>query len=145
MSSDLNAILRPKSVAIIGASTDVKKCGYRGFQNITAGGYNGKLYLVNPRGGELAGRKIYSSVLEIDDDIDIAVTPLPINAIENVVKECAQKGVKGIVIITAGFGEIDEDGARIEKNLLDLAREGKGTRIIGPNCMGLICNPSNLF
>lgn len=145
MSSDLSAILRPKSVAIIGASTDVKKWGYRGFQNITTGGYSGRLYLVNPRGGEFAGRKIYSSVLEIDDDIDIAVTPLPINAIENVVKECAQKGIKGIVIITAGFGEIDEDGARIEKNLLDLAREGKGTRIIGPNCMGLICNPSNLF
>jgi acyl-CoA synthetase (NDP forming) len=144
MNSQLNPILRPKSVAVIGVSTDKQKAGYRMAQNIIEGGFKGEVYLINPKDGELFERKIYTSVASIGEEIDIAVTPLPINAIENVIKQCAEKGVKGVVVYTAGFGEVDEDGARIEKNLLQIARNGKGTRIIGPNCMGLICNPSNL-
>jgi len=144
MKNDLDTILRPKSVAVIGASMDKKKAGYRMAQNIIEGGFTGEVYFINPKGGELFGRKVYRSIAEIEDEIDLAVTPLPLNTIENVVKDCAKKGVKGVVIYTAGFGEVDEEGARREKNILQIAGNGKGTRIIGPNCMGLICNPSNL-
>ena len=144
MRNELDRILRPRSVAVIGASMDKKKAGYRMAQNIIEGGFKGEVYFINPKGGELFGRKVYTSVTGVEDEIDLAVTPLPINTIENVIKQCAEKGVKGVVIYTAGFGEVDEGGARIEKNILQIARNGKGTRIIGPNCMGLICNPSNL-
>jgi acyl-CoA synthetase (NDP forming) len=144
MKHDLDTILRPKSVAVIGASTNKKKAGYRMTLNIIEGGYKGKVYPINPKGGELFGQKVYSSIAEVEDDIDLAVAPLPLNAIEEVMRQCSESRVKGVVIYTAGFGEVDEAGARKEKNLLQLARKGDGTRIIGPNCMGLICNPSSL-
>jgi acyl-CoA synthetase (NDP forming) len=129
----------PRSIAFVGASGTLGKWGYRLFCNVAAGGFKGPLYLVNPRGGEIAGRPVFKSVMEVPGPVDLAVVTLPAAKVPNLIPEFKKKRIKSMLLITSGFAEIGAEGRRLEEELVRAAREA-GILILGPNTMG-ICNP----
>ncbi len=131
----------PRSVAVIGASSDSRKMGYAVMHNLLQ--FPGQLYPVNNKRGDVQGLKAYQSVTEIPAPVDMAVITVPANFVPKVVEECGQKGVPIVVIITAGFKEMGEQGRALEERVMAIAK-GYGTRIIGPNCLGLIVPPRGL-
>ena len=134
---NLDGIFAPKSIAVIGASTTPGKVGHDIFHNILKGGYTGTLYPVNPRAKSVLCVKAYSEILQIEDNIDLAMIILPPLAALKVVKECIEKNVKGIVIVSAGFREIGEKGLEVENRITDMCMNA-GIRLVGPNCLGVI-------
>jgi len=133
----LDAFFNPKSIAVIGASREPQKVGHRVFRNLIESGFHGGLYPINPNANKLLGFKCYKSVLDVPDHIDLAVIVVPARIVPSVVEECGLKGVKGIVIISAGFSEVGREGARLEREVIGLCRK-YGMRMQGPNCLGLI-------
>ena len=119
----LDAIFAPKSVAVIGASTTPGKVGHDIFVNILKGGYTGTLYPVNPSARSIASVRAYKSLTEIPDEIDLGIVILPPKAALQSVQEAVAKGVKGIVIVSAGFREIGPEGRAIEDRLVATCRE----------------------
>ncbi|NLE94352.1 MAG: CoA-binding protein, partial [Dehalococcoidia bacterium] len=107
---DLSALFEPHSVAIIGASDDPGKYGNRVMQSIVEAGFKGAIYGVNPNVSEVLGRKAYPSVRDVPEPLDLAFVVIPSKAVLGAVKDCIAAGVKGIVIITAGFGELGQEG-----------------------------------
>ncbi len=128
-------IFYPKTYAVIGASSDRRKFAGRVFQAAVAFGYGGRLYPVNPQESEIQGLKAYGSVKEIPEPVDFASVAVPARAVPWVVKECLEKGVRAVQVLSAGFREVGDEGARLEAELTQLAE--KGIRIIGPNCFGV--------
>ncbi|MEJ5349784.1 MAG: acetate--CoA ligase family protein [Desulfosoma sp.] len=135
----LDAIFSPGSVAVIGASTVPGKVGHDLFANILRGGYTGTLFPVNPKARSVLSVKAYPTLLDIPDPVDLAILVVPPKAALNAVEEAAQKGVKGIVIVSAGFREVGPEGRSIEEAVAARCREA-GMRLVGPNCLGVI-NP----
>jgi acyl-CoA synthetase (NDP forming) len=129
----------PRSIAFIGASGTLGKWGYRLFCNVVAGGFKGPIYLVNPRGGEIAGRPVYKSVLDIPGAVDLAVVTIPAAKVMDLVPQLKEKRIKNMLLITSGFAETGAEGRRLEEELVRAAREAD-ILILGPNTMG-ICNP----
>lgn len=140
---DLDQVLDPSSVAVIGASASPDKIGHKILKNIVDAGFRGPVYPVNPRGGEILGLKAYPSVLDTPGDVDAVVVVVPSRFVPGVMEECVQKGVKGAVIISSGFKDIGPEGAELEKTVLETAAKG-GIRIVGPNCQG-VSNPVSGF
>ncbi len=138
---DLDAIFSPKSVAVVGASTTPGKVGHDIFVNILKGGYKGTLYPVNPKAVSVASVRAYPTISDIPDALDLAMIILPPHHAMAAVREAIAKGVKGIVIVSAGFKEIGGEGLEIEKKITALCREAN-VRLVGPNCLGVI-NPSS--
>lgn len=136
--SPLAAVFRPRSVAVVGASRSPSSVGRQIFDNLLGGGFQGPVYPVNPTAREVGSVRAYPRVSAIPDDVDLAVIAVPAAVTLEVVEDCAKKGVKGLVVITAGFREIGEEGARREARLAALLDE-HGMRAIGPNCMGIMC------
>jgi acetate---CoA ligase (ADP-forming) len=136
----LDAIFAPETIAVVGASTRKGKVGHDIFANILSGGYKGTLYPVNPKARSVLSVKCYTSITNIPDPIDLAMIILPPKAALASVQECIAKGVKGIVIVSAGFKEVGGEGAGIEKQIKTLCTDA-GVRLVGPNCLGVI-NPS---
>ncbi|MGA2222916.1 MAG: acetate--CoA ligase family protein [Syntrophobacteraceae bacterium] len=136
---DLHAIFSPKSVAVIGASTIPGKVGHDIFVNILKGEYQGTLFPINPTTRSVRSVKAYPSVLDVPDDVDLSIIILPPKAALQAVEESARKGAKGIVIVSAGFREVGEEGRRVEEAITARCRE-LGIRLVGPNCLGVI-NP----
>lgn len=136
----LDAIFSPETIAVIGASTQKGKVGHDIFANILSGGYTGTLYPVNPKAKSVLSVKCYTSIAAIPDPIDLAMIILPPRAALGSVEECISKGVRGIVIVSAGFKEVGGEGARIEQQIKKLCVDA-GVRVVGPNCLGVI-NPS---
>ncbi len=136
---NLDVIFSPKSVAVVGASSTPGKVGHDIFENILKGGYKGTLYPVNPKVNSIQCIKALPSVLDIEDDIDLALIILPPHAALKAVEECREKGIKGIVIVSAGFREVGEEGLALENKITNMCREA-GIRLVGPNCLGVI-NP----
>ena len=144
--ADLDPIFSPKSLAIVGVSTD------RAFDNI-AGTYiraiircnfRGRIYPINPKGGVIRGLKVYSSVKDLPDSLDYVICCIRAPLVPQLIKDCVAKGVKAVQFFTSGFSEIGtEEGTRLEREICDLAREG-GIRLIGPNCMGVYCPKAGL-
>lgn len=134
---NLNAIVSPKSVAVIGASSRPGSVGMAVFRNILFSGYKGIVYPVNPKTKSILGVRAYPSILEIADDVDLAVVIVPNTMVSKVVSECGEKKVKGVVVITAGFKEIGEEGLKLERELVEVAKK-YGISVIGPNCVGII-------
>ncbi len=130
----ISTLFEPRGVAVIGASTKPSKIGYKICENIVAGGYTGKLYPVNPSGGEILGHEIYPAVTDIAGDVDVAVIAIPAKFVFDAVKTCAEKGVHHLVIITSGFSEVGNLGE--EREIVAYARE-HGMRVLGPNIFGL--------
>ena len=133
----LENILDAESVVIIGASRDVTKRGYQAVKTLLSDKYEGRIYLVNPRGGSVLGLACYKSVLEIDDSIDIAFITTPAKFIPSIIEDCSKKGVAGAVIIAAGYGEIGPEGKALERSLMEKAKDWN-VRIVGPNTNGII-------
>ena len=135
--SALDGILRPKSVAVVGASATPGKIGYTVVNNLIKDGYTGKIYPVNPTATEILGLKVYASVADIPEAVDAAVITVPAKLVAPVVEECGQKGIKSLIIITSGFSE---SGRRdLEDEIVRIARK-YGSRILGPNIVGVLSN-----
>ena len=130
-------ILRPRSVAVVGASRQRGSIGAELFRNILGTGFHGALYPVNPSASEIEGIAAFPSVEAIPAEVELAVIATPAAAVAGVARQCAEKGVRGLVVISAGFGEIGPDGARLQNELLVVCRQS-GMRLVGPNCMGVI-------
>jgi acetyl-CoA synthetase (ADP-forming) len=135
---NLGVLVNPRTVAVIGASRNPGKLGYHVMKSLTEGGYRGPVFPINPKETELFGLQAYASLLDVPQDVDLAVVVLPAQVVPGVIEECAAKGVKGIVLITAGFKEIeDEEGAQLQEQISALANRA-GIPIIGPNTFGLV-------
>ncbi|MDD4998630.1 MAG: CoA-binding protein, partial [Syntrophales bacterium] len=137
--SNLDAIFSPESVAIIGASGTPGKVGHDIFANILQGGFQGTLYPVNPKSKSILSVKTYPTITAISDKIDLSILILPPKACLTAVEESVAKGVKGIVIVSAGFREVGGEGLAIENEIVSVCRKA-GVRLVGPNCLGVI-NP----
>ncbi len=135
----IGAIFYPKSIAFIGASAQMGKWGHMLMTNTISGGYQGKIFLVNPKTDAIAGRKTYPSVCDIADPIDLAVVTIPAAGVLDLIPQMEEKGIKNMLLISSGFGETGEEGKKLEASLVKAARRA-GILILGPNTMG-ICNP----
>ena len=133
----LDALFNPRSVAIIGASRTPGKVGHVLTRNVLESGYPGDIIPINPNAEEILGLKAYPSVLDVPGEIDLAVVSIPADYVLGVADECGRKGVKALVVITAGFKETGHEGAVLERQLAEVG-EKYGMRIQGPNCLGLI-------
>ena len=127
----------PQAVAIIGASRMPGKLGHSVLQNVIQHGYKGAIYPINPQARELLGHRCFSSVLEVPGPIDLAVILIPSRHVAEALLECGEKGIRGAVIISAGFREASRDGLKRERELLDIAGR-YGMRLVGPNSLGII-------
>ena len=127
----------PKSVAVVGASREENKVGHTIVDNILNSEYRGKIYLINPKAEVIHGIKCYKSILEINDNIDLAIIVIPSKYILQVLDECSKKRTKFAIIISAGFKETGIEGAALEKQLIEKSKK-YGIRILGPNCLGMI-------
>jgi len=136
----LDLFFEPASVAVIGASATPGKSGYFVVRNILANGYQGKLFLVNPKGGEILGLPVHSSIEALPDGIDLAVIVLPAKDTPAALRECAAKGIRQVVLSAGGFAEVDESGEGIQEDLLNIVRE-TGVRVLGPNTSGHTSTP----
>ncbi len=132
----METIFNPKSVAIVGASEVPGKAGERRTRSLLQGGFQGRVFPINPKRDRIFGLPAYPSVAEVPEEVDLVMIVIPPRFIPEAVAQSVQKGAKGIVIITAGLGETGEEGKRIEAEILRIASEG-GARVIGPNCSGL--------
>ena len=143
ISEELQYLFEPRSIAIIGASNVKMKWGYIVPANILAGGWKGKLYPVNPKETEIFDRQVYKSVLDIPDEIDLAVVTIPSQHVVPVIKECVAKGVKTCIVISGGFSETGGEGTVLEKEMTAIV-EGSSMRLVGPNTMGVYSGPVSL-
>ena len=132
-------LFKPRSVAFLGASKDIRKWGFITLKNMVAGGFPGKIYPVNPREEEILGLRVYKSVSDIPENPDLAVIVVPPPNVVQVVKDCIGKGIKAGIVITAGFAELGEQGRKLQDEMVAAAREG-GMILVGPNCNGIM-NP----
>ncbi|NHW23220.1 MAG: acyl-CoA synthetase (NDP forming), partial [Archaeoglobales archaeon] len=140
---DIGFFFNPRSVAVVGASRTPGKPGNIIVQNLKSLGFNGKVFPVNVAADEIYGYKCYPSVRHIPEDIDVAIIAVPSKNALQVVEECAEKGVKGIIVISGGFAEGWERGKELEEEIVKVARS-KGISIIGPNTMGVL-DPATRF
>lgn len=136
MTGSLDLLMRPRSVAMIGASADVTRIGGRALRHLREAGFSGDIYPVNPGRDEVQGLKAYPSVDAIPGRVDCAVLALPTDAVLPAVEACARKGMGAAVIFSAGFAEMGEAGVALQQRLVDVARSA-GMRLLGPNCLGM--------
>ena len=141
MDEVLTGLLRPKSVAIVGASTTPGKIGHTVVKNLIESGYKGGIYPINPSADEILGLKVYKSILDVPEDVDAAAITVPAKYVMDIVKECGEKGVKGLIVITSGFSEVGLED--LERELVDTAHE-YGMRVLGPNVVGTLSNSDDL-
>ena len=131
----LRALLRPRSVAVIGASRHEDHAGHQVVRNLLRAGFTGKVYPVNPHCDYLLGLRCYGSISEVAP-VDLAIVAVPAAQVLEVVRECADSGVRDLVILSSGFAEAGPDGRRLQDEILAIAR-GAGMRVVGPNCLGI--------
>ena len=135
--TNLEKIMKPKSIAVVGASTKPKTIGSEIMQRLRDYKFNGNVYPVNPKGGIIEGFQAYTSIAEIPGEVDLAVIVVNAKFVLDTIDQCHAKGIKGLCIITAGFKETGAEGAEAEKQLLAKVRE-YGMRCVGPNCLGVL-------
>ena len=140
MKGKFSAFFEPDSVAIIGASYTPGKPGHEVIRNILANGYKGKLYLVNPKGRELLGLPVQPSIASLPEGIDLAIIILPAKETPQALRKCTEKGIKHFVLSAGGFAEVDEYGAQIQQELIDIIHKKK-IRVLGPNTSGHTSTP----
>jgi len=135
--ASINRFFNPRSVAIIGASRRQETVGQLIVRNLVTGDFTGRVYVVNPNTSAVSGMPAYKSVAEIPDEVDVAIVAVPAESVQEVVLDCAAKGVHGLVVISSGFAETGEEGRRRQRRLVGLSRS-YGLRLIGPNALGII-------
>lgn len=134
----------PQSVAMFGATSDVRKWGFALFHNLLKGGFPGPMYPINPGKDEVFGVRAYKSLADTPGPVDLAIITIPPEIVINVISQCAQKGVRAAVINTAGFGETGEKGKAVEDEIAKIARAA-GIVMIGPNSQGIMSASGKLF
>ncbi|MCM8830245.1 MAG: acetate--CoA ligase [Candidatus Omnitrophica bacterium] len=140
----LKRFFTPESVAVIGASKHPDKLGFKILKNVVDGGYKGKVYPVNPSAeGDILNLKSYKSISEVPTPPELAIIVIPAKFVPDVAEECGKKGVKGLIVISAGFKEAGEEGKKREELLTEIVKKYK-MRMIGPNCLGVIDPINNL-
>ncbi len=144
----LDPFFNPRSVVVIGASATTGKSGNVVVRNILANGYTGKVYLVNPKAGDILGLPVHASITDLPAEIDLAIVVLPAKETPQALRDCAERGIRQIVLLAGGFAEVDEYGEEIQRETTSIIRE-KGLRVIGPNTSGHTSTPhqftSSLF
>ncbi|MDI9646526.1 MAG: CoA-binding protein, partial [Archaeoglobales archaeon] len=141
---DLSVLFNPRSVAVVGASATIGKFGYNIVWNLKQHGFKGKIYPVNPKYEYVLEYKCYPSVADIPEQIDLAIIAVPAKFVPEVMTQCAAKGVKGVVIVSSGFSEEGEEGAKIEREVIKIAKQN-GIRIFGPNTTGILNTDNGLI
>ncbi len=141
--TDLTCLFEPHSVAVIGASDDPGKYGNRVMQSILESGFAGPVHPINPNVAKVLGFTSYPSMRSLPEPVDLAFIVIPARAVVDAVRDCIAARVKGIVIISAGFGEIGTEGLRAEAEIARMCKEA-GIPAVGPNCMGVVCFSSHL-
>jgi len=136
---EMESLFRPRTIAVFGASTNQAKIGYRIVENLIKGGYLGTIYPINPHGGEILGCHVARTLDEVQDDIDVAVMAIPARFVFDAAVECAEKGVKHLVVISSGFSEVGNIDD--ERRIVDYARK-HGMRVLGPNVFGVFSDAS---
>jgi len=137
VTSNLDKIFNPKSIAVIGASDKEGSVGYTLMKNLTELKYRGKVYPVNIRKSEILGFKAYQTVDQLPETVDLAIIAVPAKTVPDVVEQCGKAGIIGIIIISAGFKEIGLEGKALEDKILEITKK-YNLRIVGPNCLGII-------
>lgn len=139
----LSPLFSPQSVAVIGASNRPGAVGNVVFANLIAGNFRGKLYAINPKHKEVQGYTAFPSIAHLGEHVDLAVIATPAATVPDIIEACGKHGVRAAVILSAGFGEVGARGASLQRALLDNARR-YNLRLIGPNCLGLMCPATGL-
>ena len=139
----LDKLFKANSVAIIGASNNKEKLGWQILNNLKSSDYKGKIYPINLSAKTILKEKVYSTILDIKEKVDLALIVIPAKFVEEELKKCAQKGIKNVIIISAGFKEDGQDGKDREDRIVQIAKENN-INILGPNCLGIINNNFNL-
>lgn len=142
MVGNLSALFEPQSVVVVGASAKPHKAGNDVIKNILENEFQGELYLVNPKGGEILGTPVHKSIQDLPDGIDQAIIIVPAKDNLDTIKECYKKGVKSFVLAAGGFSEVDDEGVRMQDELVRFIKE-TGIRVIGPNTSGHTSTPNN--
>ena len=137
MNKQLDVILRPKTIAVVGATERQGSLGRELINNLIKYDFQGEIYPINPKSDTIFGKKAYKSVLDVPGSVDLAVIVVPNTLVPDVLDQCGEKGIKGIVLITAGYKETGAEGAKLEKELLEKLRK-HDMRAVGPNCMGVL-------
>ncbi|MCK4405192.1 MAG: CoA-binding protein, partial [Hadesarchaea archaeon] len=132
----LKSFFKPSSVAVVGASREPGKLGHEVLRNIIEAGFRGKLYPINPKADEVLGLKCYPSVKDVPDEVELAVIIVPARFVSSVVADCGAKGVKAVIVISGGFGEVGPAGVELERQLVETAKKAN-LRVLGPNCQGI--------
>ena len=132
----VRAVLCPSSIAVVGASRQRQTIGGDLFHNLIDGDFAGPVYPVNPAARSVQGVRAFASILDIPDPVDVAIVVVPAASVAGVARQCARKGVKGLIVVSAGFSEIGPSGAERQAELVAICRDS-GLRLIGPNCMGV--------
>ncbi len=132
----IDAIFNPNSIAVIGASAEEKKVGHAVLKNLLQG-FVGKIYPINPSKNEILSLPCYPSVSVVPDKIDLAIIVIPAKAVADALRDCSKAGVKGVVVITAGFKEVGGEGVDREREIISIVRNS-GMRMVGPNCLGVM-------
>jgi len=141
LGDNIHFLLQPRSIAIVGVSTKPGKIGYLLLENILQGEYPGKVYPIHPSASEILGLKVYPSIHSVPDEIDAALISVPAKMVPQMAEECGKKGVKGLIVITSGFGEVGEHD--LENQLMDIAHQ-YNMRVLGPNVVGILSNGDRL-
>lgn len=136
MSSNLEFLFKPSSIAVIGASENPGKYGHEILKNLVRGGYPGTLYPINPKAESILGVNCFKSIREIHAPVDLAVVVIPARIVADAIRECGECGVKGAIVISGGFSEAGQEGAELQKKLAEVAAE-YSVRLVGPNCQGI--------
>ena len=139
MFKDIQTIMSPASIAVVGATNRPGSVGLAVFRNILEAGFRGVLYPVNPRARSVRSVKAYPSLQEIPDEVDLAVIIVPAEIVDEILEQAALKGVRGAIVITAGFKEVGGRGVELEERLKEVVNK-YGIRLVGPNCLGIINN-----
>jgi acetyltransferase len=139
----LDLFFNPQSVAIVGASQSKGKVGYEILVNMQRAGYEGRIFPINPKSEQIEGLTCYPDLKSIGETPDLVVIVIPAKFVPSVMEECGTLGVKSVVIITAGFKEVGEEGLKLEQEVVSIAKRN-GIRVIGPNCLGVMVPTSKL-
>ncbi len=134
---DIYSLFMPKSVAVIGASNKHGKVGNMVMKNLRECKFNGNVYPINPKEEIIEGLKVFHSILDVPEDVDLVIISVPSSAVNESARQCAQKHVKTIIVLTAGFKEIGAEGEVLEKELVEICQENN-INLLGPNCLGIL-------